>query len=206
MKNKVVTIVAGAVTKEDLPFIQGDVIAVDYGAFFCFEHKIPIELALGDFDSISKAQFEKVTSYAKDTRSFPSQKDESDTELAIQKAKELGYETMIILGVIGTRMDHFYAALTLLKHDSKGGIIIQNKTNRIQRFKQGHYTIEASHRYLSLFAFETSNLTIQDVEYPLTNAVLHPEQTLGLSNQAKGKHVKLSVFSGSVLLIESSDV
>lgn len=205
MKTSVATIVAGAIEDADLSLIQGDVIGVDYGAFFCADHKIPTMLAIGDFDSVTKDQWITIKSHAKQTLSFPSHKDESDTELALKEAYKLGYNHIIILGVIGSRLDHFYSVLNLLKYEKSVHLVIENTTNRIQRFAIGEHLLQPKHAYLSIFAIEPAQLSIHDVEYPLTNYNLMVEQTIGLSNKATKETIKLSVFSGSVLLIESKD-
>ena len=42
-------------------------------------------------------------------------KDISDSEAAVNLAKELGYEEIIILGGLGNRMDHSYVNLKLMQ-------------------------------------------------------------------------------------------
>lgn len=205
MKNKVVTLVATVVTDEDIPMIQGDVIGVDYGAFFCLKNKIDLVAAIGDFDSVDSNQLKLLQSSVKNLIKVNENKDKSDTEIAIEKAIELGYKKIVIIGVIGSRADHFYAVLEVLKRFKHLDISIEHKTNTIRVLNQGHHQIPTNKKYFSVFAIETSKITIENAAYILHQHSLSPMNTLGLSNRAINGIIDVTVFSGTVLLFASKD-
>lgn len=205
MKNKVVTLVATAVKEEDIPLIQGDVIGVDYGAFFCLQNKIDLIAAIGDFDSVDSTQFAMLQSSVKNLMKLNENKDQSDTELAIEMAIKLGYDKVIILGVIGSRIDHLYALLEVVKRFKHLHISIENKTNKISRLNQGSYQLSSKKKYFSVFAIEQSKISIKDAVYILNNHSLLPMDSLGLSNRTINGIIDVTVSSGTVLLFESED-
>jgi thiamine pyrophosphokinase len=206
MKNKVVTLVATAVTKQDVSSIQGDVIGIDYGAFFCLQENIDMIMAIGDFDSVDSTQWRALQASIKNITQVDEKKDQSDTELAIEKAIEFGYKKLIILGVIGSRIDHFYAVLEVIRKWKDIEIIIENTTNRIQVLNQGHHQLKTNKKYFSLFAIEPSYISIVNAKYTIDHQLLLPTNAIGLSNQATEGIIDVTVFSGAVLLFESKDV
>ena len=205
MNNKVITLVATAVTKQDISCIQGDVIGIDYGAFFCVQEHIEMIMAIGDFDSVDSTQWKILQESIKNITKVNKKKDKSDTELAIEKAIELGYKKLIILGVIGSRVDHFYAVLEVIKKWKNIEIIIENITNRIQVLNHGHHQIKTNKKYFSLFAAEPSHIAIDNAKYTIEDQLLLPTNAVGLSNQAIEGIIDVTVFSGAVLLFESKD-
>lgn len=196
---------ATAVTQEDIALIQGDVIGVDYGAFFCLQHNIDMVSAIGDFDSVDSSQFNKLKVSLKNLIKLDEKKDKSDTEVAIEKAIQLGYEEVIILGVIGSRVDHFYAVLEVIKKWKLLKIKIINKTNTISVINKGHHQIPTTKKYFSLFAVEPSIISIEQAAYKVNQQSLSPMNSMGLSNQALDGVIDVTVFSGAVLLFESKD-
>lgn len=73
-------------------------IGVDHGALYLASHRMEIDLAIGDFDSISQAEYETIQTHAKKVKQFPSDKDSTDLELAIDESIELKAENVSIFG------------------------------------------------------------------------------------------------------------
>lgn len=69
-----VHIILGAPKKEEIsPLIQsnGIIIGVDRGALFAIEENLKIDIALGDFDSISPLEKERIERDGTKNSSFP---------------------------------------------------------------------------------------------------------------------------------------
>ena len=97
-----------------IPIIEGmDYIGVDYGAVCCLRQKLPLVLAVGDFDSTTKEELDALKKNCK-VHQLPIQKNETDSEEAIRCAMELGYDEIILYGGLGGRLDHELANLHLL--------------------------------------------------------------------------------------------
>src|SRR5699024_10611742 len=73
------------------PFIdEVDIwIGADRGAYLLAEQQIPIDYAVGDFDSVSERERSKINALVREMMIFPSMKNETDLEIALEKAYEL---------------------------------------------------------------------------------------------------------------------
>lgn len=110
-------------------------IAADSGLEFCRAADILPDLILGDYDS---AREETVCyyreHYAERMHTFPAEKDETDTELALSLALEAGADHITLLGATGTRVDHMLGSLQLLIKARAAGAecLIVDAHNRIR--------------------------------------------------------------------------
>ena len=75
--------------------------------------KLP-DILVGDFDSISEGDLDLLLAANVEIVRFPSEKDATDTQLAVQLAMDRGCDEVILLGAAGTRLDHTLANVFLL--------------------------------------------------------------------------------------------
>lgn len=141
---------------------------------------------------------------------LPVEKDWTDTMAATMLALERGYRNFLLLGCIGGRFDHTMANLATMQYIvSRGGQVMMADTcNRIQLLGPGDYEIQPMNGWkLSLFPFggKASGITLRQVKYPLTDAVLNPEDSIGVSNEFLDCPAGISLGNGHVLLIFSRD-
>src|ERR1700733_5611288 len=81
-------------------------IASDGASLHLHNLQIIPDVVIGDFDSSPFPRHRITqTKYIK----FPRDKDFTDTELALDYAKSLGYKNIILTGLNGTRVDHVLA-------------------------------------------------------------------------------------------------
>ena len=67
---------------------------------------------VGDFDSLTLSELRAVREHVKKIRQVPSEKDDTDTELAVKAALQcFSTGNVIILGATGGRLDHFLSNL-----------------------------------------------------------------------------------------------
>ena len=90
------------------------VIAADSGLVHCDRLNINVDFLLGDYDSVDKDVFEK---YSKNTttKTYPPEKNYTDTHLALIKAIEKRPDSISIIGATGTRYDHALTNIGILK-------------------------------------------------------------------------------------------
>ena len=85
-------------------------IGVDRGALYLLEQGKSLDAAIGDFDSLSQEEYEKVKAQAKFLKQSPAEKDDTDTQLgllyAIEHFPDVQYR---LAGLTGGRLDHFLA-------------------------------------------------------------------------------------------------
>ena len=60
-------------------------IGVDRGAYCLMRAGYPLDMAIGDFDSLTEAEYQAVFSYAKKIEKSPAEKNDTDLELEIFK-------------------------------------------------------------------------------------------------------------------------
>ena len=68
------------------------------------------DLIIGDFDSYEKPETDI------DIIQLPCEKDVTDTFAAVQTVLEKGFLDFLIIGVVGQRLDHTLANVSMLKH------------------------------------------------------------------------------------------
>ena len=87
------------------PQIGDYILAADGGYRHCQTAGLTPDLLLGDFDSLE----EHPTTL--DTQSFPVEKDDTDSMLAMKLGLEKGFRTFHLYGGTGGRLDHILANL-----------------------------------------------------------------------------------------------
>lgn len=186
-------------------------IGIDRGALRLLENGFALDWAVGDFDSISEEEMAKIMSSGARIHQSPSEKDDTDTELALKllfKTYPLAQAT--VFGAFGGRVDHFLSNVFLPSDPDLQPYMRQlhlaNETNFISYFPAGEHTFEAHPEmaYLAFMTDEEAELTILGAKYELTVANYFKKKIYS-SNEAIGKPITLSVSSGYVVVVESKD-
>ena len=165
---------------------------------------------LGDFDSIDKKVLEKYKTQKIKINELKPEKDFTDTEEAINLAIKLKSTEIVIIGAIGTRIDHVLANINVLKialdNNVKAKII--NEHNEIELINN-ELIIEKSnlYKYISIMPLTTQvkDITITGMKYPLENYTLTIGNSLGVSNEQIEKTAKIKVKDGILIVIKSRD-
>lgn len=186
-------------------------IGADGGALTLIKNGITPDYAVGDFDSIDKSDKSEIHNYAPHVLTYPTEKNETDLELAISEAIKLKPSKIYLFGVTGGRLDHALINIQLLsqivQHDIQG--IIIDKWNQIELTEPGTHSIYQTkdYPYISFVPLTNvvSNLTLADFLYPLTNFKLQYGSTRCISNKLLEKVGTYSYDSGSLLVIKSND-
>jgi thiamine pyrophosphokinase len=206
MANKLVTIVLPLATLEDLPWIQGDVIAVDAGAAFLLSQHISPMIVIGDLDSLSQADQRQLKTKAIPIQMHEPVKDRADTLLALDWAINKKYERIQLIGFSGGRLDHYQAIIQGVAAYDHPHIILISSTQRIQVLQPGEHIFEQPEgmHYVSVFSLTDSLCTIHQARYPIDQRWIHVGDTYGLSNEwIEGQPMKLTVHRGRLLVFFS---
>lgn len=196
------------VVAEKVPHNIRQIINIDKCIFYAsdraieplLQQNIPIELAIGDFDSLEdKSLLDNIK-----TIKLSVLKDDSDSAYALRHAYQQTDDVVLLGGIKGNRADHFVANLLLL--EKYPNLVIMDDTNIIRKLLPGSYNLsEKTHSYLSIFPLEDSTVTLTNALYPLDNETLFKFDVIGLSNKIISKNAALEIHTGEILLIESSD-
>ncbi len=180
-----------------------DYIGIDRGAWIAMQENITLKCAIGDFDSISEKEKNRIESHYP-IMQLPQHKDETDTEQALLYAMEQGYKEIILYGGLGGRMDHTLANLHLLMHRDLP-LVLMDEHHEIRKLKKGNYTIIPKFKYLSFLALEKTIITEKKVAYPLQKRLISQKDIYTISNEILNDYAEIIIHEGSVLIIQCED-
>ena len=176
------------------------IVGVDQGALFLMEHNHPIDLAIGDFDSVTDEQFDAIEKYAKETKKYRKRKDYTDLYLALEEILEMEYHKIVIYGAMGGRFDHSFANLSLLR---LGSISIVTEDVIMYALHPGTHRIKNKHKYISFFALEDiEHLTLTGFLFEKKDFELFIDDPLCISNEKEGT---VSFTEGLLLVIHQNE-
>ncbi len=141
------------------------------------------------------------------------EKDETDTELAVNTAIKLGCSSLAILGATGRRMDHELSNLHLLKLclDRQVEAYLYDPYNKVcllDREKTFRKT-ELYGKYISFIPLteQVKGITLTGFKYPLKDKHISigVEAGLCVSNELTEEEGSVSFDSGILICIESKD-
>lgn len=100
------------------------VIAADSGVDHALAAGLHVDVAVGDFDSVSVDGLDAVVAAGARVHRHPAAKDHTDLELAMDEALATGAREVIVLGGDGGRRDHLFANLLVLASPRYAGCSI----------------------------------------------------------------------------------
>jgi thiamine pyrophosphokinase len=206
MKNKTVTILLSKAKKADLQLIQGDVIGVDRGCAIALKNRIPLIVAIGDFDSLSPIDYLKLKNSGTPLNTFPTNKDKSDAELAFDWAIDHGYQALNVLGFSGGRLDHQQALIQGLFKYKHPGIILRTSDQAIQYLDKGIHSLEKDKPFevFSLLTLSQAVVSLKYAKYQLKRTTVDIKTIYTISNEwINQKPVELILHAGEILLFRS---
>jgi len=177
------------------------IVGVDSGLDYLVENHLPIDLAVGDFDSVNPAYLDTIQKTAKTVVRLEPEKDMTDLAYAVDYLySNMEYESMTVFGGIGGRVDHFLANLNLLK---KYDLSFRDNRTVLYALKKGRHHVENFHRYVSFFAIEdTYDFSIRGFRFELDHYFLGTNDSLCVSNSGSGD---IEFSKGRVLVILADD-
>lgn len=186
----------------------GDVvIAADGGADRCAEWGWPVDVVVGDLDSVTPGVVQELRERGVPFLAFPAEKDETDLELALRVAVQAGPDEIVIAGALGARIDHTLGNLALLALPELASVPT--------RMVDGSQTITLVRSQLTLpgrpgdtlslipFGGDAVGVTVTGVHWPLHEATLRLGPSLGISNRFEADCARIQVGNGAVLAIHT---
>ena len=207
-------------------------IAADRGLEFFLDYLILPDVVIGDFDSLSEDgknflemqsedipyggmlewKLQKGEGKVVEVVRLRPEKDDSDTQSAMNYAIQNGAKEIVILGVTGNRVDHLMANFGLLilaqKQDTE--VALADRYNYMKLIPSGTSLKkdEQFGNYVSFFPLggDVSGLTLEGFKYPLDKYHLTTADSgLTVSNEISEEYAKVTYESGTLLMIMSRD-
>ena len=140
------------------------------------------------------------------------EKDDSDTQSAMNYAIRTGAKEIAILGVTGKRVDHLMANFGLLVLAQKQGasVTLVDSYNYMKLVSSGTVLRKSEQfgKYVSFFQLggDVTGLTLEGFKYPLSNYHLTvADSGLTVSNEISSESAKIIYDKGTLLMIMSRD-
>lgn len=183
------------------------VIAADAAAEWLVDLGVTPGLALGDFDSARPGAVDRLRGRGIPIRAFSAAKDETDLELAVAAARELGADRLTVTAAFTCRLDHTLAAVGLVARAA-------DLDAEIREPELTGWVLAGDHRGTLELALERGSLvtvmavlgpargvTLTGVRFPLADADLAPMSGLGVSNVVERKPATVTVADGTLLVL-----
>ena len=165
------------------------IIAADSGVDYAHSLGLLVDVAIGDFDSISTDGLDRAQAQGARIERHPSAKDETDLELALDEAVRLGATDIIVLGIGGGRLDHLLANMLLLASPKFAASQINARDGRacvavVHGGAPPTLLTGAVGELLTLLPVGgvAAGITTSGLRYPLNGESLAPGTSRGVSN------------------------
>jgi thiamine pyrophosphokinase len=163
------------------------------------------DILLGDFDSISVRPDKDI-----ETVEVPSEKDFTDTQLAIETAVRKGADDIVIVGGLSGRLDHTLSNLSALEDlwSKRIHAVATDGFNRVRYIDSSSALIPRSHyKYLSVIAISDvlKGVDIEGCKYPLKNAKISRSFQFAVSNEITGNCALIAIRKGKAFIVESAE-
>lgn len=190
------------------------VVSVDAGLEYTKKLGLEPTAIVGDFDTVDHGVLEEFRKNPKILWDVHKpEKDETDTELAINTAMKLGCGRLFILGATGGRLDHEWSNVHLLKlcMDSHVEAFLMDSQNKVYLLS-GPRTFrrsEAFGKYVSFLPLTESvhGIVLTGFKYPLygKDISIGAEAGLCISNEIAENTARIEFKDGILICVESRD-
>ncbi|MBN2252264.1 MAG: thiamine diphosphokinase [Kosmotogaceae bacterium] len=160
------------------------------------------DLLVGDMDSISETTLDWCRRKGSLIIIYPPEKDDTDTQIALQSLEEREITEVEIFGATGLRLDHFMGTLASIYgvRNSLKATIVEDSVEIGMVSKELISSVEPGETW-SLFPFggQQTVISLKGFKYPLRDAFLEYGNPLGVSNETIESEVQILCKGGTVL-------
>lgn len=186
------------------------IIGVDSGCKYLLKNSIVPHYIVGDFDSANKDDIIELENKGVIKYQYNSEKDFTDSEIAMNLAIDNNATEIIFLGGTGSRFDHTFANIGLMLKAKERGVnlVIIDDNNKIYMVnKDTEFKRDKNYDYISFLAYRdpVENLEIKGAKYSLKNYTLKVGESRTVSNEFLEEKINISFDSGIILAIYSKD-
>jgi thiamine pyrophosphokinase len=190
------------------PWKGAIVIAANGGVQHAERLGLEISIVIGDLDSLDEEERIALKATNPDMVRVATQKDETDLELALLYATEIGVRDIVVLGAFGDRIDMCLSNLLLLTHPSLLPVRIEYWYDRQTAWlirPPGDEVHGQSGDTLSLIPLEVAaeGITTHDLYYPLNDERLVFGPARGVSNVLTASVARVELDSGTLIAVHS---
>ena len=202
----IVVLAGGRPFPAAVPELPADatVIAADGGVDRALALGIRVDLAIGDFDSVTPAGLTAAEAAGAQIERHPAAKDTTDLELALDAAISRRPARIVVLGSGGGRLDHLLGSLQLLGAERYAGAEIDAYLGpAVVHIVHGRRELTgAPGELISLLPLHgLAVVTTRGLVYPLDGETLVPGSSRGISNLFAAETASVELERGTVAVI-----
>lgn len=162
-------------------------------------------VVVGDWDSLDPALSGWLQEVGAERFRYPTDKDKTDSELAVDVVADRGFRTAYLLGGFGGRADHELANLLLPRYAADRGVDLRVVAGgTLVQLVRGRVELDARvGDWVSLFSLRPQSLGIHTggLRFPLVDGTLTLGSTLGVSNEVTAEPAWVEVADGELLAV-----
>lgn len=193
---------------ESLPELaaQADyIIAADGGFAKARGLQVEVDLVIGDLDSLGSEERAALAESGLGTITFPKEKDQTDLELALDRAIALRPERVVLFGALGARLDQTLANILLLERAARAGIAAEIVAGR-ERIHLVHERLELEAEVgdpISLLPLTAAVRSVRTwgLRYQLDGEDLYRASSRGVSNEVVACPAGVELREGLLFVI-----
>jgi thiamine pyrophosphokinase len=193
-------------TRELLRF-DDFIICADGGTRHALALDLTPSLVIGDMDSIQQDQWQALEKAGVPIELFPRDKNETDLELAINRAIEYEPQQIVIVAALGGRLDQTLGNIALLTSLQLVTFDVRLDDGVEEMFFcRNQVRVDGrSGDIVSLIPWgnPVHGVQTQGLKWPLNNETLHPDKTRGISNEMLGETASIRISSGNLFVIHT---
>ncbi len=170
-----------------------------------------VDVAVGDFDSVSPQEFEVIKSEVETLVELPTAKDDTDAQAAVLWFFEhYPHGELEIIGAFGGRLDHALANIFLPSHPDIAPfmrqIVLRDADHVLRFYPPGTHLVQQSQGMTGLAFIQegVSPIEIRGARFELTKDHYFSRKVYS-SNQFIGQKVALTVRDGYVICLETRE-
>ena len=190
----------------DLP-PDATVIAADSGVDHAHRLGLHVDVAVGDFDSVSPAGLARAEREGARVERHPAEKDRTDLEIALDAALTLAPTDVLVIGGDGGRLDHLLANVLVLTSPSYAGVRVRARLGpaSVHVLRGGDEVVLDGRpgdtvTLLSVHGPATGIRTA-GLRYPLADEALAPGTSRGVSNVLEEPPARVALRDGVLLAV-----
>jgi thiamine pyrophosphokinase len=184
------------------------VIAADGGVRVAQDYAVPVQVVIGDMDSVDEGALDRLRAAGTEILRYPVEKDETDLELALLWAREQGASWIRIFGGMGGRLDQTLANIYLLALPQLRDCdvrLVSHAQEAWLLYPGRHEIRGAAGDTVSLLPFNGAVEAVQteNLYYPLVNETLVFGPARGISNVMESDEAVISFRAGLLLVVHT---
>lgn len=192
-----------------LPERIDQVIAADGGYDAAATLAVPVDVLVGDLDSVSHDGLATARAAGTRIERHPVDKDRTDLALALDAVTAGGPAEVLLIGGHGGRLDHLLANVALLAAPEYGMLRITALLGRavVTVLRDRATLLGRPGELVSLLAMHgpAHGVTTSGLRFPLASTTLPVGSSLGVSNEFTGSHATVTVTDGVLVAVQPGE-